>query len=169
MAKGSRYLYSRDNRPVAAVYRGPVACEGCAESVATLLRKSSLRYKVHYLGPNEHHDVSKETLSHLDLFAWPGGGDDQAADYLKVANYTNLLQDFVKQGGMYAGFCMGAFLARGPGEQTFFGLLPNGSYVSSERFEKGAQVKGDEDTIILTDWTFHTGPKKGTEEKDRWQ
>lgn len=62
------------DQPVAAVYRGPIAFEGCAESVAALLRKSPARYKVHYLGPNEFHDVSKETLNKLDLFAWPGGG-----------------------------------------------------------------------------------------------
>ena len=65
-----------DDRPVAAVYRGPIACEGCAESVAHLLRRSPARFKVHYLGPEETHDISPQTLSHLDLFAWPGGGGE---------------------------------------------------------------------------------------------
>lgn len=95
--------------------------------------------------------------------------DDQDADYKKVAHYTAPLQDFVRGGGKYAGFCMGAFLARGQADnETFFGLLPPRSYVSSERFERGAQVHGAQDTIVLVDWAFHTGPKKGTEEKDRW-
>ena len=58
----------------AAVYRGPVACDGCAESVAALLRSSPLGYQVHYLGPHETNDVNSAMLSHLDLFAWPGGG-----------------------------------------------------------------------------------------------
>ncbi|CEH13794.1 hypothetical protein CBOM_01691 [Ceraceosorus bombacis] len=170
MGRKARHFHHKHDRPVAAVYRGPVGCEGCSESVAKLLRDSPPHFRVHYLGPDETHDVSPQTLSHLDLFAWPGGGDDQNADYLKVANYTKALRDFVSGGGKYAGFCMGAFLARGQASnETFFGLLPEGSWVSSERFEKNAQVKGDEDTIILTDWTFHTGPKKGTTEKDRWQ
>ncbi|PWN92296.1 hypothetical protein FA10DRAFT_89483 [Acaromyces ingoldii] len=173
MVGRGRHLCNRGKdleRPVAAVYRGPIACDGCSESVAELLRKSPANFRVHYLGPTETHDINAQTLNHLDLFAWPGGGDDQDADYLKVAHYTKEIQEFVRNGGRYAGFCMGAFLAQGQGSnQTFFQLLPRGSYVSSERFEKGAQIKGDEDTIILTDWTFHTGPKRGTSEDNRWQ
>lgn len=95
--------------------------------------------------------------------------DDQNADYLTVAHYTEALQRYVSNGGKYAGFCLGAFFARGKNSnETFFGLLPNGSYVSSERFEKGAQVSGDEDTTIQVDWKFHTGPKRGEEIAGRW-
>lgn len=63
-----------DERPIAAVYRGPVSCDGCAEAVARLLRKSPAKYRVHFLGPNEQSDVTSAALSRLDLFAWPGGG-----------------------------------------------------------------------------------------------
>lgn len=61
-------------RLVAAVYRGPISSPGCSEAVATLLRRSPVRFRVHYLGPGETHDICEATLSHLDLFAWPGGG-----------------------------------------------------------------------------------------------
>jgi hypothetical protein len=164
---GSYFTMAKD-RPIAAVYRGEIACTGCAESVAKLFRKSPSNYKVHYIGPNEKEDINRETLSKLDVFAWPGGGDDEKKDYLKVAHYTTAIQDYVKGGGRYAGFCMGAFLA-GAEKDAFFGLLPHGSYVSGERFRPNAQVKDTKDTIILTDWTFHTGKKKATTEKGRWQ
>lgn len=170
MVKGGRFFTPREKRPVAAVYRGEVSCDGCAESVAHLLRKSPMRYKVHYLGPKEDHDINQATLSHLDIFAWPGGGDDEDTDYLKVQKYTKDIQDYVHNGGRYAGFCLGAFFARGEMKnQTFFGLLPQGSYASGERFQSGAQVKTANDTIILTDWTFGSGEKKGQTVKDRWQ
>lgn len=87
-----------------------------------------------------------------------------------MSGYTKAIQAYVSGGGKYAGFCMGAFLAGGKGEnQTFFGLLPKGTYVSGERFQPGAQVTDTKDTIILTDWTFHSGPKNGTTENNRWQ
>lgn len=256
------------DRPIAAVYRGPIASDGCAESLALLLRKCPARFQVHYLGPNETHDINEVTLSHLDLFAWPGGGgesmavavvptwilgkgaghaedrqdvqgddnwtlsllvkrtgstcspeggrcailpgvnwnsmhperqgarerdgqsetklnhsDDQASDYAHLTHYTLHIQNFVRSGGLYAGFCLGAFFARGAGtsgdgkseDEAFFGLLPPGSYVSSERFEPGAEVKGDEDAVVRTDWVYGSnafkgkGTAKGSEVKGRWQ
>lgn len=112
--------------------------------------------------------------------------DDQASDFPKILQYTEAIQNFVRNGGLYLGVCLGAFFARGPGgtkeksedqtefdgkeeDEVFFGLLPSGSYVSSERFEKGAEVKGDEDTIIRTDWTWGTGKRKGEVDKGKWQ
>ncbi|ORX37305.1 hypothetical protein BD324DRAFT_625643 [Kockovaella imperatae] len=155
--------------PVAAVYRGPISSEGCPESLAKLLRHAPAGFKVHYLGPDEDEDVTAESLSKVDLFAWPGGGDEVKRDYKKVARYTKAIQDFIRDGGLYAGICLGAFLAKGePSEGAFFNLLPSGSYVNCERFEKGSQVKSDKDSVIQTDWHFHSGPKKGTREK-RWQ
>lgn len=79
MVGRGRHLCNRGKdleRPVAAVYRGPIACDGCSESVAELLRKSPANFRVHYLGPTETHDINAHTLSHLDLFAWPGGGGE---------------------------------------------------------------------------------------------
>lgn len=219
----------KSTRPIAAVYRGPVSSEGCSESLADLLRRSTLKFEVHYLGPGERDDICERTLGVIDLLAWPGGGgeyqtkftlhlydgwgigreehdergftwrvvetkadiqaDDQATDFLQISHYTPYIQKFIRDGGLYAGVCLGAFFARGSGgdyprpsrpiktdttasiesDETFFGLLPPGSYVSSERFENGAEVKGDEDTIIRTDWTFGSGEKKGTTELGRWQ
>lgn len=157
-------------RPIAAVYRGPISCEGCPESLATLLRRSPPHFKVHYLGPNEAQDVSSESLAKLDLFAWPGGGDDEASDYLRVAHYTEAIQQYVRSGGIYLGVCLGAFLARGEGkEKEFFGLLPEGIWVGGERFQPGSQVTGAEDAVVQTDWDFYSGHRGGTTQKGRWQ
>ena len=169
MTRSRRFLQDLSERPVAAVYRGPIASPGCAESVAQLLRTSPSRYRVHYLGPNEDHDICAENLSYLDLFAWPGGGDDEQSDYAQVAHYTEAIQRFVREGGAYAGFCLGAFLARGPEKDTFFKLLPDGCFVDGERFQPNAQVKSTNDTVILTDWVFHSGSNKGRVKKECWQ
>lgn len=91
MVNSGRHLEGWLDRPVAAVYRGQVACDGCAESVAELLRKSPLRYKVHYLGPDEDHDISLPLLSHLDLFAWPGGGGALMCDRLSARGYADII------------------------------------------------------------------------------
>lgn len=162
-------MANKKKRPIAAVYRGPISCEGCPESLATLLRRSPPHFKVHYLGPDESHDVSASSLAGLDLFAWPGGGDDEDGDFLKVAHYTPAIRSYVKRGGLYLGVCLGAFLARGEGHREFFGLLPQGSFVAGERFQPGAQVKSDKDAIIQTDWNFYSGHKAGTTQKGRWQ
>jgi hypothetical protein len=103
-------------------------------------------------------------LSHLDLFAWPGGGDDVEEDFEKVKHYKDAIQAFVAGGGKYLGICMGAFLARSEDDELF-GLLPNGSYVASERFEPGAEVHSAKDTIVRVDWSWHISGKTS---KEQW-
>lgn len=95
--------------------------------------------------------------------------DDVDTDYKKVSNYTTALQDYVRNGGLYAGFCFGAYLARGSGSKSsFFGLLPDGSYVDSEVGVSGGQIKTSADTVAQVDWTFRTGDKQGQTEASRW-
>ena len=65
-------------QPVAAVYRGPVASEGCPEALAELLRRSLVGFKVQYIGPKERRDISPDALSRVDVLAWPGGGGEQS-------------------------------------------------------------------------------------------
>jgi hypothetical protein len=90
-------------------------------------------------------------------------------DYKKVAKYTKAIQAYVRDGGIYMGVCLGAYLAGGePDEGRFFDLLDDRSYVNSERYEKGAQIRNDKDSVIKTDWTWNAGPKRGQTET-RWQ
>lgn len=62
------------SQPQALVYRGPAACEGCAESVAQLLSTSPSAFNVKYIGPGEDIDINSQTLAWADVYAQPGGG-----------------------------------------------------------------------------------------------
>jgi hypothetical protein len=64
----------QDLRPKALVYRGPAACEGYPEAVASLLRSSSCDFDVKFVGAREDIDVNAATLQGIDLYAPPGGG-----------------------------------------------------------------------------------------------
>jgi hypothetical protein len=66
-------------QPHALVYRGPAACDGCAESVAHVLRTSASRFDVTYVGPNEDVDITNESLSQADVYCQPGGGGKSLA------------------------------------------------------------------------------------------
>lgn len=66
-------------QPQALVYRGPAACEGCAESVAHILKTSASRFNVTYVGPNEDVDITSESLSKADAYCQPGGGGKSMA------------------------------------------------------------------------------------------
>lgn len=61
-------------QPQVLVYRGPAACEGCAESVAHVLKTSVSQFNVTYVGPNEDVDITSESLSQADAYCQPGGG-----------------------------------------------------------------------------------------------
>lgn len=63
------------DKPIRAmIYRGKSATEECPESVARLLKSTfPNRVKITYAGPDEKVKINAQTLSHIDLFAQPGG------------------------------------------------------------------------------------------------
>lgn len=194
---------SSSSRPLAGIYRGPIACDYCAESIGLMLRRSPAHYRVVYLGPHEKAgDIMRDTLSQLDVFVQPGGGDDTDATFAEgAAYYAEALREYVTGGGKFLGVCLGAFFARGPEatqkekdehggtlDRTYFGLLPPGAFVDSERFTPGAQERSARDTVVQTDVYFHSSwalpvgkdgahdeeggkreVKKGRWEQGRWQ
>ncbi|CRG86454.1 putative protein C23C11,06c [Talaromyces islandicus] len=159
-------MAARDSHssPKALIYRGPAACDGCPESVAALLQSSSSNFEVEYAGPNEEIDINAESLSDVDLFVQPGGGDLKPG-WKHTKKYKNAIREYVAQGGRYAGFCLGAYLA---GPHLGYDLLPPGSFIADEMDQDGAQVKNATNTVIQVNWTFHTGAKKGEKEDGRW-
>lgn len=78
---------AEDPRPKALVYRGPAACQGCPEAVASLLRSSTPGFDVEYAGPREKADVDAESLRNFDLYAQPGGGGKFKFDSYIIANF----------------------------------------------------------------------------------
>ncbi|KAH8705389.1 hypothetical protein BGW36DRAFT_393017 [Talaromyces proteolyticus] len=153
-----------DSSPKALVYRGPAACSGCAESVADLLKSSGSKFVVDFAGPNEKIDITTESLQGIDLFAQPGGGD-LAPAWEATKKYKDVIRNYVAEGGRYAGFCVGAYLA---GPDQGFDLLPSGSSVAREVDQPGSQVPDERDTVIQVDWTFQTGSEKGQKQDGRW-
>ncbi|KAG5999990.1 hypothetical protein E4U21_006050 [Claviceps maximensis] len=151
-------------RPRAMVYRGPAGHGDLSKAVAQLLESSPRHFEVHYAGPKEAVDVTRESLASVDLYAQPGGPDLKYA-WAQTKAYAPAIREFVSRGGRYLGFCLGAYLA---GHSPGFGLLPRGVDTDSECDQKGAQVKHDKDTIIQVDWNFSTGPNAGKILQDQW-
>ncbi|MER7673954.1 BPL-N domain-containing protein [Kitasatospora sp. NPDC096128] len=138
-------------RPVALVYRGPAACEGCPEAAHDLLEHDG--YAVRYIGPQEQVRFGPDALSGVALYVQPGGTNGQ-----EVSTAWRLLQRdpgfspelvraYVRGGGHYLGLCMGGYLA---GREPGYGLLPgdSGQYISSG----GATVTDEQDHLVDVSW-----------------
>ncbi|KAL2028534.1 hypothetical protein VTO58DRAFT_109564 [Aureobasidium pullulans] len=148
----------------AMIYRGTSGCEGCSESVQVLLESAYPDINVTFAGPDEDVQINAESLRQVDIFVQPGGPDLEQA-WEEAEPYAADMRDFVARGGWYLGFCLGAFLA---GPDTGFGLIPEGDKAAREIERPNAQVDDMEDTVIQVDWTFSTGKKQGTTERERW-
>lgn len=170
----------------AMIYRGTSGCEGCSESVQVLLESAYPDINVTFAGPDEDVQINAESLRQVDIFVQPGGpGTYRSAFPIQASHFSELtasfldleqaweeaepyaadMRDFVARGGWYLGFCLGAFLA---GPDTGFGLIPEGDKAAREIERPNAQVDDIDDTVIQVDWTFSTGKKQGTTERERW-
>ncbi|CAF1180766.1 unnamed protein product [Adineta steineri] len=132
-------------RPIALIYRGPAACKGCSESIATLLKD---KYKIVYAGPREKVDVNADTLSTAKLYVQPGGGDlDEIWPH--VRQYASPIRKYIKNGGRYLGICLGGYLA---GTEPGFDLLPGKGQTDQYITSKGAVVTSEIDTVVPLLW-----------------
>lgn len=149
----------------ALVYRGPAASPGCPESVATVLRDCGL--DVRFVGPAERVQLSDEALASARVYAQPGG-DDMDDTWPHMSPHKKQIKNFVNNGGVYLGFCLGGYLAgRGPG----FKLLPGDTdqYIVS----RGSTVGHDGNTTVTVDWRgdrrelfFQDGPYFAVDDVD---
>ncbi|GAA4547618.1 BPL-N domain-containing protein [Amycolatopsis samaneae] len=148
------------DRPLALVYRGPAACDGCAEAVAALLRATTTPLRVEYCGPDEATSLTAASLGKAVLYAQPGGGtlDD---GWRQMRRYAEDIRGWVSAGGRYVGFCLGGYLA---GATPGFGLLPGDTdqYIAS----RAASVRTTKDTVVTVSWRgrdrtlyFQDGPE----------
>ncbi|WP_250548771.1 BPL-N domain-containing protein [Pseudonocardia sp. H11422] len=130
----------------ALIYRGPAACEGCAEAVAALLRSCPRRFDVSYAGPADL-ELTATSLRSAALYAQPGGGNSVRKAYRQMRRSAPAIRDYVWSGGRYLGICMGAYLA---GTWRGFGFLPDDTdqFITSP----GADVTIKADTIVRVDW-----------------
>jgi hypothetical protein len=137
-------------RPLALVYRGPAACDGCSEAAHDLLEHDG--FTVRYIGPDEQDRFGPGALGGAALYVQPGGTNGQ-----EVSTAWGLLEDepgftpelvrsYVRGGGRYLGLCMGGYLAGDPG----YDLLPgdSGEYIRS----RGASVTDERDRLVDVAW-----------------
>jgi len=143
---GAGFALLSEERPLALVYRGSAACEGCAEAVAALLASSPTGFRTGYCGPGEELPLSRETLANAAVYAQPGGGSVHSA-WRRLRDHADDIREFVRNGGTYLGFCLGAYLAAAnPG----FGLLAGtvDQYIAT----RGASVRDTEDALVSVRW-----------------
>ncbi|KAA0017040.1 hypothetical protein FOY51_25565 [Antrihabitans cavernicola] len=134
------------NRPVALVYRGPASCAGCSEAVANLLQTSPTPFRTVFCGPDEATPLTAANLANATVYAQPGGGT-LAPAWRKMRGHADDLRAWVRGGGHYLGFCLGAYLA---GPTSGFGLVPGDieRYIDSDN----ATVHNTDDTVIAIRW-----------------
>ncbi len=133
--------------PLALVYRGPAACLGCPEAVATVLVNSPLNFNVAFVGPDENLDITTDTLAQAAVYAQPGGHVNPFDAYDYLSDAAPIIASYVHNGGRYLGFCEGGYLA---GINPGFDLLPGDSnrYILSP----DATVTNTQDTAIKVTW-----------------
>jgi hypothetical protein len=137
---------ARDDRPLALVYRGKASCSGCSEAVAKLLAKAPSAFRTEFCGPDERRDISSSVLAEAAVYAQPGGGSVGPA-WRKLRDHAEVVQDFVRSGGRYLGFCLGGYLAGGrPGFDLFPGRV--GRYIDMN----GASVDDTDDSLVPVTW-----------------
>ncbi|MGK5083831.1 BPL-N domain-containing protein [Bdellovibrionota bacterium FG-1] len=110
----------------ALVYRGPGACdEGCSEAAAKVAQIAGLRPV--FVGPSEANSL---IFKNAGVWIQPGG-TSRAVGKAMSAQLKGWIQDFVRSGGGYVGFCAGGFFATakiGDLEDPGLGLLPGASH-----------------------------------------
>ncbi|WP_226368067.1 BPL-N domain-containing protein [Pseudonocardia sp. ICBG162] len=127
--------------PLALIHRGPsVTAPGSPETLQRLLAAAPLGFRTEFVGAGEDAGLSPEALSRAALYVQPGGGTvDEAWPVLE--RHAGAVADFVRGGGTYLGFCLGAYLA---GRRSGFGLFDG-----TVRPAAGAGAEGE---TVTVDW-----------------
>lgn len=138
-----------DKLAIAAVYRGPAACEGCPEAAASVLEKSG-RFNVQFIGPGEERALDDEGLAMVTLYVQPGGHDDVDLAMEQLGeSATDAISRWVRDdGGRYLGLCMGAYLA---GSDPGMGLLAPGDTLRYAGTPDSLVDDGQE-SVIAVEW-----------------
>lgn len=137
---------------VALVYKGPAACPKCTVAVANLLETyPNQNFTVMYVGPYGDMSVQQgleyaKTHPEVVLYAQPGGDGSVSKAFNNLKADAPAVRDFVANGGLYLGSCMGAYLVdNDPG----FDLgLNTFQYIKTS----GATVRNTRSTFIQVMW-----------------
>ena len=130
-----------------AIYRGPAACEDCAEALERAIHRADPRYRIDFVGPNEATDVTPTTLRGYAIYIQPGGGQDIPAALRALGpQRAQAIRGFVTHGGRYLGLCMGAYLA----DRSNLGLIDND--LDTEVGRPGSAAMSEDDTVVPVRW-----------------
>jgi glutamine amidotransferase-like uncharacterized protein len=103
---GTAAPLSASNAELALVYKGAGTCaKGCAEAAAYVARRAG--FETRYVGEEP---LPAELLERAKVWIQPGGRVETQELSMKP-ELKRQLQDFVRSGKGYVGFCAGAFLA----------------------------------------------------------
>jgi glutamine amidotransferase-like uncharacterized protein len=92
------------DRQLAVIFNGPTICKGCADPVAKLFQDRG--FEIKYVQPGES---SRALLKRAAVYAVPGGEDIHSTDEGWTASDREAIRSYVRDGGRYLGFCLGAF------------------------------------------------------------
>jgi glutamine amidotransferase-like uncharacterized protein len=108
----------------------PMCSIACADAVCDILN-STLEYDVRMFGKDSFPILQdKETFFNSDCIVFPGGdGDSDQFDNF-LFTYKNEVKDYVTNGGIYLGICMGSYFA---GQHYFDILDPRLNYTQYVR------------------------------------
>lgn len=105
------------------IFNGAGTCDGCAESVATVLRRQYDQIQL-----VDETTLSHNTLAGATIYVQPGGSDDITETlHALTGRQIQQIQQFVAAGGTYVGICAGGYLAAqyadNSAELAAFGLI----------------------------------------------
>jgi len=102
--------------------------------------------------------LTLENLKNVSLYVQPGGGDDIVAAWNDVKSYSNIIKQYISEGGKYLGICMGGFLAGGNDTNNNPGyslLTPGDSNDFSNAAEKiSIKTDNEGDLLLNINWTL---------------
>ena len=129
-------------KPTIALFKyNPVAETACCNGMIEALNKY---YKFIIFS---HKTISKVNFNKVSAVAFPGGkGDADIFDTI-LANKSNIIRQYVNNGGKYLGICMGAYWA----SKYYFNLLDNVDVVQYIK-RPGAEVRRSYNTTLKVKW-----------------
>ena len=127
---------------IALFVHHPECSTQCCDGIMTALHEA---YDIKLFSEN---DINKEMFNGINIVAFPGGiGEADSHHKFFRRRISNLIADYIDNGGRYLGICMGAYWA----EQKYFDLLED---VRAEQYIKRptADIKRSYGTVANVTW-----------------
>lgn len=121
----------------------------CAEATVEVLNNSGL-YDARMFGPSSYPELKfcADNLSLADCVVFPGGEGDADQFDKELANYKQMIQDYVAQGGRYLGICQGSYFA----SKHYFNILTNVVAQQHIKRKKSSTKRTGPAIVPLTWW-----------------